>query len=204
MTTTADKSQDMKDKAKAAASSAADQVRTGAQDLAHTASEEAANYADRAKGAAADEVKGVSHALRAAADDLRSGSPQERTFSQFADGLADASDAIRDKDLGEIVGTVTDFARRNPLTFLGGAALLGFAATRFVKSSSTAGSGSNTPGSYGAADTYARGDRPDLPATVGERPSPYTPARTTASAARPATTTTPVSRPTTTTPGETL
>jgi hypothetical protein len=105
------------------------------QGVAEHAATEVRNFADKTRDTAADEVRGVASALRTAADELRDGSPQERTFSQIADGLADASDALRNKDLGEIAGSVNDFARRNPLMFLGGAALVGFAATRFAKSS---------------------------------------------------------------------
>ena len=49
---------------------------------------------------------------------MRSGSAQERTFSQIAEELTDASDAMRDKDLGEMVGAVSNFARRNPMVFV--------------------------------------------------------------------------------------
>ena len=127
---------DIKHKAEAAATAASEHLKTGARDMADTVSTEASNYANQAKESAADEVKGVSSALRTAANDLRSGSPQERTFSQIADGLADASEAMRDKDLGELAGDLNSFAKRNPLVFLGSAALIGFAATRFAKASS--------------------------------------------------------------------
>lgn len=122
-----------------------------AQDMADNVATEAETYATRAKGAAADEVKGVASALRTAADELRSGSPQERTFSQIAEGLADASDAMRDKDLGELVGSLTGFARRNPMIFLGSAALIGFAATRFAKASSDPTPGSSPSQNQGAS-----------------------------------------------------
>lgn len=124
------------EKAKEAATAATQEAKATAQGVADTVATEAGNYAGQAKDAAADEVKGVASALRTAAEEMRSGSPQERTFSQIAEGLADASDAMRDKDLGEMVGAVTDFAKRNPMVFLGSAALIGFAATRFAKASS--------------------------------------------------------------------
>ncbi len=120
---------------KTTARAASDEVKSRAGDMVDTVTTEAGNYATEAKVAAADGVKDVASALRTAADDMRSGSAQERTFSQIADGLADASDAMRDKDLGEIVGVINDFAKRNPLVFLGSAALIGFAATRFAKAS---------------------------------------------------------------------
>jgi hypothetical protein len=124
---------------KKAASDMAANVRSSAEKLAGDLSGEATRAAHHAQDTAADEVKSVASALRTAADELRSGSPQERTFGQLADGLADASDALREKDLGEMMGELNRFARANPVVFLGGAALLGFVATRFAK----AGTGSD-------------------------------------------------------------
>lgn len=117
------------------AGNAADRLRNEAAGVAETVSGKAAEYADLARESAAEEVGSVAAALRTAADQLRRGSPQERTFSQLADGLADASEAVRDKDLSQMVDGLSSFARRNPAVFLGGAALLGFAATRFSKAS---------------------------------------------------------------------
>jgi hypothetical protein len=101
---------------------------------------------DKAKESVADEISSVSSALRTAADEMRSGSPQERTFGQIAESLADASDALRDKDLGTMVGDLGRFARSNPMVFLGGAALIGFAATRFAKASGE--SQASAPGEF--------------------------------------------------------
>jgi gas vesicle protein len=149
--------QTIKDGIKATAAKASDEAKTQAHDVMEKVTSEAANYADGAKKAAADEVKGVASALRTAADELRSGSAQERTFSQLADGLADASDAMRDKDLGEIVTAASDFAKRNPAVFLGGAVLLGFAATRFAKASSNTAGTSSTKPSYQSSAPRAAG-----------------------------------------------
>ncbi|WP_206076957.1 hypothetical protein [Palleronia sediminis] len=115
----------------------ADQAKDASKGAMRDASDAAKAQAEAAKSSAADEVSNVSEALRAAADKSRSGSPQERTFGQIAEGLADASDAMRDKDLGEMVNDLNRFARKNPVAFLGGAALIGFAATRFAKASSS-------------------------------------------------------------------
>lgn len=160
------------EKAKEAATAATQEAKATARGVTDTVATEAGNFAGQAKDAAADEVKGVASALRTAAEELRSGSPQERTFSQIAEGLADASDAMRDKDLGEMVGAVTDFARRNPMVFLGSAALIGFAATRFAKASSH---GSSDTSSYGQRAQYVDlRDRPrSRPAagTVRDTPS---------------------------------
>lgn len=96
---------------------------------------EARTRADDAKADVATEVMDVATALRHAAEELRDGSAQERTLGQIAGGIADASDAIRDKDLGEIVEMASNLGRRNPALFLGGAALLGFVASRYAKAS---------------------------------------------------------------------
>ena len=123
--------------AKETSAELAGQAKTAARNVAQDAASAASKQAESAKDAAADELSGVASALRTAAEDMRSGSPQERSFGQIAEGLADASDAMRNKDLGEMVQDVSAFARRNPLVFLGGAALIGFAATRFAKASSS-------------------------------------------------------------------
>ena len=104
-------------------------------DAADAARGMASEQTERAKSAVAEEVSSVAQALRTAADELREGSAQERTFAQIADTLADTADAIRGKDLGEMVHEATEMARRHPMTFLGAAALIGFTAVRFAKAS---------------------------------------------------------------------
>ncbi len=130
------------------AKSVVDDVTAQAKSVAHDAKEtimgEVASRADDAKGVAATEVSNLASALRKAAQESRDGSPQERTFGQIADTLADASDAIMNKDLGTVVADAGDFARRHPLTFLAGAALAGFAVSRFVKASERNSTASNT------------------------------------------------------------
>ena len=172
-----------KDKAAAAASSATETAKAQARDLADTVSTEATNYAYQARDTAADEVKGVASALRTAADELPIGSPHERSFSQLADGLADVSETMRDKDLGEVVGDLNGFAKRNPLVFLGGAALLGFVATRFAKASSD-----RPAGGYGGSgveyDDDDRIDRP-MPGTPQTGAASAVPSRATAQPAAP-------------------
>lgn len=122
---------------------ASQDIKTGVHDAMGQVAEGASEYARHTKDTVAGEVKGVASALRTASDELRDGSPQERTLSQIAESLADASDAIQTKDLGEMVGAVTDFAKRNPVVFLGSALLVGFAATRFAKASGHGASGAD-------------------------------------------------------------
>ncbi len=121
--------------AKQSAERLAEDARATAEKLSGRARDEAWSQAERARSGVATEMSGIADALRRAAQEMRSGSPQERTFGQIAESLADASDTIRDRDVGELANEVSRFARRNPLAFLGGAALAGFAATRFAKAS---------------------------------------------------------------------
>jgi uncharacterized protein YjbJ (UPF0337 family) len=90
-----------------------------------------------AKDGVAEQVKDVANALRRASEELRGGSPQERTLGMLAGGLADVSDQIRDKDLGEMAQVVSRVARENPVLFLSGAALLGFAISRYAKATAS-------------------------------------------------------------------
>ena len=46
---------------------------------------------------------------------------------------------LREQDLEQLMNTTAQFARRQPALFLGAAFALGFAATRFIKSSAPSG-----------------------------------------------------------------
>lgn len=116
--------------------SVASDIKVAAAQKFDQAMTEVRSKADDAKSGVADEVKDVANALRRASEELRGGSAQERTLGTIAGSLADVSDSIRNKDFGEIVQMVSKVARDNPVLFLGGAALLGFAASRYAKASS--------------------------------------------------------------------
>jgi|GEM_PF-1690229 len=55
--------------------------------------------------------------------------------NQAADGLEQFSHSLRDREFSSVIGQVEDFARRQPIAFIGSAAVLGFLASRFLKSS---------------------------------------------------------------------
>jgi hypothetical protein len=114
---------------------AAEAAKQTARDYAERARDEAYAQSEYYRNYAADETGKVASALRRASQDLSAGSPQERFVGQIADGVADAADRMRGMTLSDIARDTTDFARRHPAAFLGGAALLGFAAARFIKAS---------------------------------------------------------------------
>lgn len=135
-----DLAQSAADQARAATRQAretVEQVTRDARAMADQVKEQVHSTADRQKDAAAQQMGGWAQALRTASDDLRSRG-QEMAASyvgQAADGLDRASGTMRTRDVDELIGTVEDFARRQPVAFLGGAVAAGFGLARFMRSS---------------------------------------------------------------------
>lgn len=90
--------------------------------------------ADRGLNQAVDGIESVADSIRRVSLDMQADQPQ---MADFALGAADQAEAIarhlRETDVRELIGNVEDFARRQPLLFIGGAFLLGVAASRFIK-----------------------------------------------------------------------
>jgi hypothetical protein len=61
-----------------------------------------------------------------------------KLVEQANDGLRRVSERLREKNLDEILRDCETFARNQPAVFLGAAAVAGFLAVRFLKSSSRA------------------------------------------------------------------
>jgi hypothetical protein len=136
-----------KDDAKATAAAArdraeelSDEARDKAQGFAASAKDKAAKMAESrvngVKDQAAGQIDEAADRVRAAGADLsdEDGYPAQAA-DYLADNLAQAAAALRDADMGSMLDDATHFARRNPAMFLGGAALLGFAAGRLMKAS---------------------------------------------------------------------
>jgi hypothetical protein len=89
------------------------------------------------RGFVAAQLNSIAGALHKTATQL--GSDEQEALAQYteqaASGLERFSHSIRDQDFNTLVRQVEDFARRQPAVFIGSAALLGFLATRFLKSS---------------------------------------------------------------------
>lgn len=87
--------------------------------------------------AIAEQVNGLAEALHHTAQHLQEKNRDvvAQYTGQAAQGLERFSQTLRERDLNAIVGQVEDFARRQPVVFIGSAALLGFLAARFLKSS---------------------------------------------------------------------
>ena len=126
------------------AKSATDAVKTQAANLTESAKDVAADAGEKLrttlqeqKAAGADYVGNVANIIRRTAYEFDSDIPQAGHYIRKAAAqLENVSEAMRNRDMSEIVGNVQQFARRQPTAFFGAAVLLGFAAVRFLKSGS--------------------------------------------------------------------
>ncbi|MEQ6204883.1 hypothetical protein ABMC88_17725 [Sulfitobacter sp. HNIBRBA2951] len=112
-------------------------LKTKAHDIGHDAKEAAFSQAERKAEALRDDaaarVSNAADAADAAANTFDPDSLQARAAQQVADQVEGIAQQLRTADLGSVAHEVSSFARKNPALFIGGAALLGFAATRFLK-----------------------------------------------------------------------
>ena len=109
-----------------------------AKEVASDAGEKLRATVTEQKAAGADYVGNVANIIRRTAYEFDSDIPQAGHYIRKAAAqLENVSDAMRNRDMSEIVGNVQDFARKQPTAFFGAAVLLGFAAVRFLKSGSS-------------------------------------------------------------------
>ena len=122
----------------ASARSTSDDIKERAHGLVDDAKERARSVAGEQKNLAADRMTGFADALRHASSDLdeQGQSMVSGVVRQAADGLEHVSGAMRRNDVDDLVGSIEDFARRQPAVFIGSAVLAGFGIARFMKSSS--------------------------------------------------------------------
>ena len=150
---------------------AADDMR----ELGHQAGAKMSEATDKAKSFAADQkdlaagqIGGVAAAITKVADEL-DGSDQQtvaRYARDLAAGLTSIGKTIEERDVDDLMGLAQDFGRKQPVAFLGAAALAGFVASRFALAS--AHRRENKP----AASTTYTGDqsntfRPETSSTYG-------------------------------------
>lgn len=108
----------------------------GITGMASKAGERLMDVAEQQKSAGADFVSGMADAVRNAAGSFDSQIPQAGEYIRYAaDHMEDMSDALRRRDIRQLVSGVETFARQQPTAFLGLTFLAGFAAVRFLRSS---------------------------------------------------------------------
>lgn len=140
--------------------SAESTVATIADQAQQTAEAHVSTQKDQAAGA----LHSVAEAVRRSGDQLRDEQPQLASLAtQAAERVDKASDYIRQHDVRDFVRTAEDFARREPLIFLGGAFAIGFLASRFLKASSP------SRGASGEGDWNSAGGRADYSGYGGQQ-----------------------------------
>jgi gas vesicle protein len=108
-----------------------------AKDVASEAGEKLRTTLQEQKAAGADYVGNVANIIRRTALEFDTDIPQAGHYIRKAAAqLEDVSEAMRNRNMSEIVGNVQQFARKQPTAFFGAAVLIGFAAVRFLKSGS--------------------------------------------------------------------
>lgn len=102
------------------------------------ATQKAKSFAADQKDLAAGQISGVASAINKVADEL-DGTDQQtvgRYARDLASGLSGLGKTIEDRDVDDLMGMAQDFGRKQPVAFLGAAALAGFVASRFALASS--------------------------------------------------------------------
>jgi len=131
----------VKEQAKQQGQQFSQQARQQAGELANRGGEQIKSQLDYQKHQAVQRMTPVQSALRETAQQLRrqGQGPVAGYVDQASDQVERFSGYLRETSVDEITDEVRGFARSRPALFLGSAALLGFFATRFLKSSSQGG-----------------------------------------------------------------
>lgn len=119
-----------------AAKDNAAQFGEAARDMANSAKDKVEAQVTQRKSIGADYIASIAQATGRAANEFDADVPQAAHYiRQASEQMQSVADTVRERDVRELVGEVQDFARRQPTLFFGGAVVLGFAALRFLKSS---------------------------------------------------------------------
>lgn len=170
-----DKGDKMSGDAKAAARQVGDaakesgsELRAKAGSAASAVRDDAMNRAETARVSVAEDIDAISRALRRGREELREDTPQARVLDGLADSVGAAAEALRTQDLPRLTQSLRGYARQHPTTFLLGAALVGFAATRFARASARDHADNGGSGAEAGMPPMRGTDRP----TMGGSASP--------------------------------
>jgi hypothetical protein len=155
------KASDLTDTVSRAAKDHAGNLGTAAKDMASDATERVKTAMDSQKTAGADYLGTIAQAVQRSAGQFDNDVPQAAKYIRQAAGqIETVANAVRQRDMRELVGEVQEFARRQPTLFFGGAVVLGFAALRFFKSSAPShghGTSAGVNTAQGSSRSYADG-----------------------------------------------
>jgi hypothetical protein len=149
-----------------------DHAEGAVRDTARIAREESNARVSGAFDDAAREAERAAAAAEDAAGEYDPGAMPARALESVSMLLEDTARGLRESDLDSVAHTLRDVARKNPVTFLAGAAALGFAAGRLARASDPRGAYDTGDGDVRAAPRGGSG------ASEWERRSPTSAADT--------------------------
>ena len=101
------------------------------------ATDKAKGFAGEQKDVAATQLSGIASAITKVADELQQ--TDQAAVAGYARDLANGvgkfADTVQNKNVDDLMGLAEDFGRKQPVAFLGAAALAGFVASRFALAS---------------------------------------------------------------------
>ena len=94
----------------------------------------AEDMAQRTLKSGVDQVHAMTQVAERAADQLQQQSPMIADYVRDAAKSIDRmGSALRERTVGDLLTSATDFGRKQPVLFFAGAAVIGFALSRFVR-----------------------------------------------------------------------
>jgi uncharacterized protein YjbJ (UPF0337 family) len=134
-----DSGQGAAEQAKEKAGEVAGQAQEKAQQAAEQAKSRVQEMIDQRSTEVGDEIVTTADALRSVAEQLRDQGKDApaRIVEQAADRAQRLGGRLRDADADELLSEIEDIARRQPWVVVAGGIVLGFAAARFLKASSS-------------------------------------------------------------------
>lgn len=126
--------------------SATDTIKDEATSVGDKARALAEDKAESIKGDAASHMHGFADALKSASETLKDkqAGPAAEMVSHAASGLEQLSRSLEGKSTGAMVDSVRRFGRENPIGFLAGSMLAGFALVRFATAAPSSDSHTST------------------------------------------------------------
>ncbi len=121
-------------------SAAAGEAQNETSEAAQSMKSQARDFAEQQKATSAAQIGDVANAMHEAADDLHQKIPLAADYvTEVAGRLDGFASTLREKSVDQMVGNVTDFARKQLAMFFAGTVAAGFALSRFLKSSGSKG-----------------------------------------------------------------
>jgi hypothetical protein len=143
------------------------EARRQARNLYGEARTQVASQAGEQQRRAAGGLRSLADEMRSMAEQGGQAGPVSELARQAADRVHGVAGWLEQREPGDIIAEVRDYARRNPGTFLVGAAVLGVLAGRLTRNISAAGD-ANGHSVYGSGAGYD----PDRTAVIPTTPAP--------------------------------